>query len=496
MKNCLLFSGVALLALATPALAQDETPQAYPESSGLDSPVDDAKPAAEAPAPTGDPIQDRFNQLEARLKQLEARNAELEAQNAEVQTRVQNVEVRSATAVQATAPAPTFSDTGGKFTFKPRGTFQIDYGAYHGRRGGYDYNNGTDIRRARFGFDGTAFGKFKWRIEAEYVKQAVNLLDAYVQYPLNSKLTITVGQHKAPYGLEANSTDALNTFLERGLASNAFGVVGAERRVGASLTYTTDKINAQFGVFGSGEGVTRNATTPDEAYSFNGRVVWEPINDTDKLVHLGVSGYYATHLAANSVSIGDRPGSRVDGGQLVSASITGTSPANGPQTGAKAGKYLGAETALVHGPFSLQGEYGKLWIDRFGTAPTVNFDGFYVFGSWFLTGESRTFKGGSVDRVKPFKDFEDGGSGAIELAIRYDQLDLTDTGLSPLARKGTTWTGGVNWYLNPNTRIIFNYIRFKGQNSPLYINNLPVASATANRTAKGDVYQSRLQFDF
>jgi phosphate-selective porin OprO and OprP len=498
MKNYLLLSGVALLALATPAFAQDDAaPQAYPENSGLDVPIDDTAPTqADTAAPTGDPVADRLNALEARIRQLEARNAQLEAHNSEVETRVQNVEVRAATAVQP-GPAPTFSDVPGNFTFKPRGTFQIDYAAYGERKGGYDYNNGTDLRRARFGFDGTAFGKFKWRIEAEYVKQAVNLLDAYVQYPLTPKLTVTVGQHKAPYGLEANSTDALNTFLERGLASNAFGAVAAERRVGASLTYASDRINAQFGVFGSGEGIQRSSsTTPDEAFSFNGRFVWEPINDTDKLVHVGVSGYYATHLASNSVSLGDRPGSRVDGGQLVSASITGTNPPTGIQTGAKAAKYLGAETALVRGPFSLQGEYGKLWVDRFGTAPTVSFDGFYVFGSWFLTGESRTFKNGTVDRVKPFKDFEPGsGSGAIELVARYDQLDLTDTKLSPLARKGTTWTGGVNWYLNPNTRIIFNYIRFKGQNSPLYVLTTPVAG-TGSRTAKGDVYQSRLQFDF
>jgi phosphate-selective porin OprO/OprP len=497
MKTYLLLSGAALLALATPVLAQNEAaPEAYPESSGLDTTVEDTAPAAQTPATTGDPVADRLNLLETRLKQLETRNAELEAQNAEVQTRVQNVEVRAATAVQP-GPAPTFSDTGGNFTFKPRGTFQLDYGVYHGRRGGYDYNNGSDIRRARFGFEGTAFNKFKWRLDAEFVKQSVNLLDAYIQYPLNPKLTLTVGQHKAPYGLEANSTDALNTFLERGLASNAFGAVGAERRIGASLTYATDRINAQFGIFGSGEGIQRNATTPDEGYGFNGRFVWEPINDTDKLVHLGVSGYYATRFAANSLSIGDRPGSRIDGGQLVSASITGTNPATGPQTGANSAKYLGAETALVRGPFSLQGEYGKLWIDRFGTAPNVSFDGFYVFGSWFLTGESRSFKSGVVDRVKPFNDFSPGsGIGAVELAIRYDQLDLTDTNLSPLSRKGTTWTGGVNWYLNPNTRIVFNYIRFKGQNSPLYVNATPVAGPGRDRTAKGDIFQSRLQFDF
>lgn len=498
MNTYLLLSGVALLAVATPVIAQDEpAPQAYPESSGLDVPADDKAPApAETATPTGNPVLDRLNQLEARVHQLEARNAELEAQNAEVQTRVEKVEVRAATAVQA-GPAPTFSDVGGAFTFKPRGTFQIDYAGYNSRAGGYDYSNGTDIRRARFGFDGTAFTKFKWRIEAEYVKGVVNLLDAYLQYPLTPKWTITVGQHKAPYGLEANSTDALNTFLERGMASNAFGAVGAERRVGASLAYATDHVNATVGLFGSGETVGRNATTPDEGYGVNGRFVWEPIIDTDKLVHLGASAYYTTNFAGNSLSIGDRPNTRVDNSQIEQITITGTNPATGPQTGAKAATYIGGEAAVVRGPLSAQGEYGRLSVDRFGTAPNVQFDGFYVFGSWFITGESRSFKNGVVDRLKPFKDFDpsSGGIGAIELAVRYDQLDLTDTGFSPLAHKATSWTGGLNWYLNPNTRLIFNYIRFKGQNSPLYILPTPIAGA-GSRTAKGDAFATRLQFDF
>lgn len=488
MNNRLLFSGVALLAFATPSFAQEiAAPEAYPENSGLDTAVENAAPAATTVAPTGDPVADRLNQLEARIKQLEARNAELEAQNAEVETRVQKVEVRSATAVQP-GPAPTFSDVPGNFTFKPRGTFQIDYAGYNERAGGYDYSNGTDIRRARFGFDGTAFGKFKYRIEAEYVKGTVNLLDAYLSYALNPKWSVTIGQQKAPYGLEANSTDALNSFLERGMANNAFGAVGAERRVGATINYASDRIFASLGVFGVGEAVQRNALDPDEGYGVNGRIVWEPINDTDKLVHVGVSAFRATNFstatAANTISVGDRPNTRVDNGQIVTATVAN----------AKNATFLGGEAAVVKGPFSVQGEYSHLSVDRFGARPTASFDGFYVFGSWFLTGESRTFKGGTVDRLKPFNDFNpaEGHWGAVELLARYDQLDLTDRDLSPLKRKATSWTGGLSWYLNPNTKLLFNYIRFKGTNSPLV-----VAPASLNgTTAKGEAFASRLQFDF
>jgi len=281
------------------------------------------------------------------------------------------------------------------------------------------------------------------------------------------------------------------------MANTAFGAIGAERRVGASLGYASDHLYVNAGIFGSGETIGRNSTTPDEGWGVNGRVVWEPIVDSGKLVHVGVSGYRATNFAANTVTIEDRPGTRIDGGRIVSVAIAGTAPAGGPQTGAKDATFLGAETALVYGPFSLQGEYGRVAINRFGIAPTVRFDGFYAFGSWFLTGESRSFKGGSVDRLKPFNDFDPaaGKWGAVELLVRYDQLDLTDRDLSPLARKATSWTGGINWYLNPNTKFIVNYIRFKGQNSPLYVRTTP-AVGTGPRTAAGDVFQSRLQFDF
>jgi phosphate-selective porin OprO and OprP len=498
-------TGASLLALAlatTPALAQD--------SSALDTLVPEETAIPAAPAKTGDAVLDRLNELEAKVARLEARNKELEDKAAATQERVEKVEVRAARGVQP-GPAPTFADVNGNFTFKPRGTFQIDYAGYDERAGGYDYNNGTDVRRARFGFDGTAFKAFRWRLEAEYVKNTVNLLDAYVQYVASPKWSLTVGQHKAPFGLEANTSDAFNTFLERGMANNAFGAIGAERRVGVSLAYQTDQINAAIGLFGAGEAIVRNATSPDESYGVNARITWDPILDTGRLLHLGVSGYRVTNFQDNvttstkvdpvtgvvtttskttiaAARLSERPNSRVDGGNLVDTGLIAN---------VKDATFLGGEAAAVYGPFSVQGEYGHLRLDRRGVLPELDFDGFYAFASFFLTGESRSFKNGVVDRLKPLKDFDPakGQWGAWEVAVRYDRLDLTDTSLSPLARKGETWTGALNWYLNPNTKLLFNYIRFKGENSPLYVLTTPVAGA-GPRTAEGDIFATRLQFDF
>lgn len=482
----LLASTVSLLALtATPALAQEQ-----PAGGTIDTIVDDRgkAPPAAAPAPSGDPVLDRLNALEARIRQLESRNAELEEQAALNQGRLESVEQRAAKAVSF-GWGPSHSKPTGNFTFKPRGVIEADAVAFLERERGYDFNNGTAFRRARIGFEGTAFKKFNYRIEVDLAGNAVNLTDAYLQYVINPRYLVTVGQHKAPFALESNNSDNYNTFMERGMFTNAFGNAGAERRIGASLSYQTDTLNASIGLFGDNESISRSnnapasvTNTPDESWGANARVTWEPIFDTGKILHLGVSGYYRTALKSgdtqDAVRLSDRPNIRVDGGNIADSGVI---------TGVESLRYLGAEAAAVFGPVTLAGEYGRLWLDRPNLA-NEPFDGFYVYGSWFITGETRPFKNGNFDRVRPFKTFGQDGFGALELALRYDYLDLSNTPVPTRAgNKAHSWTLGLNWYLNPYAKLIFNWVRFNGANTPLD----PVGDKT-----KGDALATRLHLDF
>ena len=132
-------------------------------------------------------------------------------------------------------------------------------------------------------------------------------------------------------------------------------------------------------------------------------------------------------LAANSVTLADRPNVRVDNGFLESISIAGTNPQGGPQTGVKTATFYGLEGAGILGPVSVQGEYSHMHLNRYGAAPSLDFDGYYVFGSFFLTGESRSFKGGR-DRppaADPSVRSEQGQLGRVRdcRALRPDQFD-------------------------------------------------------------------------
>ncbi|GAA4756105.1 porin [Sphingomonas daechungensis] len=486
----LLLAGASALAISTPAFAQqgEDVTATQPSESPIDSlePADAApSQAAAAPAPTGDAVLDRLNALEARVRQLEARNAELEQQAELNQTRLQSVETKAAKAAQFTW-APTISEPTGQFSFKPRGVIEADGAAFIERKGGYDFNNGTALRRARIGFEGTALKWWNYRIEVDFAGNAVNITDAYLQYTKIPKTLLTLGQHKAPFGLESNNSDNYNTFLERGMFTNAFGNAGAERRIGLSAAYSPkETVNVTVGAFGDNESISRSSVapvtdTPDESWGFNGRATWEPIFDTGKIVHLGVSGYYRTALRAgdtkDALRLSDRPNVRVDNGNIADSGVI---------TGVESLLYAGAEATGVFGPFTIAGEYGKLWADR-PSLSNVSFDGFYIYGSWFLTGETRPFRNCNFDRVRPFTEVGKDGLGAFEVALRYDKIDLSESPVRP-GNEAQSVTLGLNWYFNPFAKLMFNWVRFSGDNTPLD----PVGSET-----KGDAFATRLHLDF
>ena len=486
----LLIAGSSLLALTTPAVAQEED---LTTTQSSDSPIDTLEPSdeptaqAETPAATGDPLMDRLNALEARVKQLEARNAELEQQAELNEGRIQSVETRAAKAAQFTW-APTISEPTGQFTFKPRGVIEADAAAFIERKGQYDYNNGMAFRRARIGLEGTALKWWNYRIEVDFAGNAVNLTDAYLQYTKIPKTVLTAGQHKAPFGLESNNSDNYNVFLERGMFTNAFGNVGAERRIGFSAAYAPkETINLAVGLFGDNESISRSSgapitDTPDESWGFNGRATWEPVFDTGKIIHLGFSGFYRTALKSgdveDAVRLSDRPNIRVDNGNIADSGVI---------TDVKSLQYGGLEAAGVFGPLTVAGEAGRLWLDRTGF-DNEHFTGFYGYAAYMLTGETRPFRGGNFDRVRPFRELGKDGLGAFEVALRYDHLNLENTPV--LARAGneaSTFTLGLNWYFNPFAKLMFNWVRFNGDNTPLD----PIASKT-----KGDAFATRLHLDF
>ena len=147
---------------------------------------------------------------------------------------------------------------------------------------------------------------------------------------------------------------------------------------------------------------------------------------------------------------------------------------------------VGFESALVYDSFSAQAEYMHAMVDS-SAQDDPAFDGFYITGSYFLTGEHRRYKtnGAIFDRTKPKQDFDlEGGSGAWEVVLRYSAIDLDDGNVNG----GEEWNlaAGLNWYPNPNVRVTVNYIYADVADSP----------AAGGADGSANIFQMRFQIEF
>lgn len=321
----------------------------------------------------------------------------------------------------------------GNFQFRAGGRIHLD-AAFHDDDA-TDLKDGTKFRRARLFVDGVINKDWLFKAQYDFAENTVGAKDLYIKY---KPWGVTLGQFKQPLSLEELTSSNYITFIERASINN----LATSRRVG--LGYNTGADNYSFAVSAYGRDVGES-TSDDEGFGIGGRLTFAPWASDTSALHLGVAASMESpQLGDENARFRARPEANVDGNRLIdTGSISDVDDIT---------KY-GIEAALVQGPFSLQAEYLAASVARKNGNPDADFDGYYVFGSWFLTGESRPYdaKKGSFGRVKPAAK-----SGAWELAARYSNLDLTDGAIA--GGEMDNWTVGVNYYMNSNARLMFNYV--------------------------------------
>ncbi|MBL7217436.1 MAG: hypothetical protein ISS62_07075 [Desulfobacteraceae bacterium] len=198
-----------------------------------------------------------------------------------------------------------------------------------------------------------------------------------------------------------------------------------------------------------------------------------------KLLHLGLSYTHKFRsMEDDGAEFRSRPESRLTNVRLVNTGEFST----------KGMDVINPEMAVVAGPFSLQGEYFHLFADS-NESGDPKFWGFYLYGSYFITGEHRNYdrSTGVFSAIEPNREFDffEGGWGALEFVLRFSYIDLNGGSI----RGGQEYdlTGGLNWYLNENTRFMLNYIRAKAKDRET---PPPVEDGTA------DILQVRFQITF
>lgn len=378
--------------------------------------------------------QDLQIQINAMKLQLESMQNALAAQNEKAEQAASNaIKVKW-------EPAPSISSPDGNFEMNLRGRVFVDSASISDDDDNIDVN-ATELRAARLGIEGKAWKTIKYKIEADFADDEVELKDAYLAWKSAAGFSLTAGQFKTPNSLDEQTSSRHISVMERASFTDAFGLA---RRIGVGISTGGDNWTAKLGGFQG----SNSTDEENEGYDVAGRVTYSPKIDNVQ-VHTGASFRLREAEDEDNFRYRQRPHQHLSTQRFVD---TGSI--------ADADQFYGIELAALAGPAWVAGEYS--WLKAEVVDPTKSdptFSGGYFEVGYFLTGEKRGYKAnkGAWDRPKVNNPVYEGGMGAWAVTLRYDMIDLTDSGF--FGGEQDTIIAGVNWYLNRHTRLMFNYSR-------------------------------------
>ena len=361
----------------------------------------------------------------------------------------------------------------GDFSLALRGTTQLDmaYFAQGKNPPGVDLNSGMNLRRAQFGFQGTAWRDWSYTFTYEFggvnAPRAGYIYRAMIQYDGFKPFGIRIGAFAPPSGIEDGNGGSNLIFLERASAANiSRGIAGAGGREGVNIFAQGKNYLLSLAYTG---GRTLDTATFDEQQALVGRAAWLA-HDGDGFKWL-VDGH-ATHV----FKVADAGPSTPATISLSASPELAVDPTRTVNTGAldarKVTEY-GFESAAVIDRFYGQGGWFHYDIDR-RTGTEAQFQGWYAMATWSLTGEVRRYDAASASfrGLLPLHPLgSPGGAGAWEIKARVSNIDLDH---QPLLAGGVTggvqnvWSTGLNWYPNDGLRFMLDYdhIRVHHANAP------------------------------
>lgn len=334
----------------------------------------------------------------------------------------------------------------GSFKYMLDARLYLDAAVYNEDEDVIDLHSGSEIRRMRFAIKATLWKHWRAEIDFDFAGNEVDIKDAYMAYAGVENMLFKVGQFRSPFSLEELTTSRYISFIERGLP-NAFPT---GRLLGFGVYKWGRNWQAAFGVFNqeAGDIDEEEGENSDEGLAYVGRFTIAPLLKGHNVLHLGGSyAYKTTDAFTEKMRFRGYDESKISKIRFLST---------GKVKDVDHVSMIGLESVLQFGPLHIQGEYMNAAVSRLADSdePDYKLSGGYVFASFFLTGDSMPYYAdqGEFGRVKPKRK-----GGAFELLARYSWLDLNDLENGIEGGKGNNVTLGLNWYMNPNCKLMLNY---------------------------------------
>jgi phosphate-selective porin OprO/OprP len=327
------------------------------------------------------------------------------------------------------------------------------------------FDDGVELRRAQIKMrgDATLLVPLKYEFDLGYVPDQFNLTKAYLIFPdIRYIGSLQAGQFQPPMGLDLVTSSWSISFMEPAAPLTAIAP-GTQAGVRIGRPVLDRRATWALGMFGPGAGGNEYGSVSQGFGNVVGRATWLAAGRPDaadasrnRFLHVGLSAN-VQFASSGTIRYRSRPESYV----APYVIDTGDIASSGAST-------IGGEIAWVNGPFSAQGEFVHSWVS--GTdAGSLDFGGFYGYAAWVLTGESRPYDSdaGAFGHIVPRRDFSfhrGQGWGAIEVAVRYSDTDLTSGPVQ--GGRLRLLMSSLNWYLQPHLTCMFEYGTGKVTDAP------------------------------
>jgi len=417
------------------------------------------------------------------------------------------------------------------------GSYFMDDTEQAGNTNGDSYADKFYLRRVRPIIEGTVWKYFDYRIMPDFAGGNFRLFDAYTDFRYFRHASLAAGKFKAPVSLERLQSASALPFIERAfptqLAPNRdvgvmlhgefdrpgngtdFSKLERNRTYGGNfpMYQYPDFFSYQFGIFDGSRNNGSIDSDQNDSKELQARVFSHPFlhSGIEPLegLGLGVAGTWG-QPNDDQLSSFQSPGLNTIFRYNSNARSDGTAYRVYPQM------------YWIYGPFQFVGEYA-LSDQDLENQTVVNGQSHAVAKtnetsqawnatvSYVLTGEDNVFLNQGIKPRHPFDPFE-GHWGAFQAAARFstinfdnDVFENTGTAEKPIypfadprsaVANATTWALGVNWWLNPNYKLMFDYSQTSYNDGAGTFSNSGVLLPYVRSLQTEKVWQTRVQVNF
>lgn len=389
-----------------------------------------------------------------------------------------------------------FEDPRGNWSVKLGGRVQLDYRSFGPTSSLADT---FSLRRVRAGVDATLYQDYRIVVEAEYANGSANTgtaqnvaltLGYFDIGTLGPGARIRIGQFKPAFGYEQTILDLYSDYMERSFGQSLLQNLNYDRGV---MLYGAPLSGLWYGVTvanGAGQNLEERQGNVQEVGAARPEVTARVTGNLtqfqalqDKIAQVGTS--FKRGAVSNSAANPYTAASVQTEGRGAIFFTPAAFNATGHAAGNVDRRFWNYEYLFAIGPVKVQGEHTEVTYKgvRSAPAPEVSFartlKADYITLMWLVTGEKYAdfFRDSTIGRIKPLNRFEPGpggGTGALELGIRYSSFDgsgFTDTNPIDTGRLGATapvsistneataWTLQAKWIPNVYTRFWADLVR-------------------------------------